>query len=140
DGFRLVDLDMLLQRMNQVFLQVARRERLVGDLAKCDHGVLVVVAIDGDRRALGDLARTMTGQKNQLEAVLDLVDAILNGNAGHLSPLSLVELSESLPVHIANGAEKQASCSKPANLPSKARSHRVLLAVLFQPRSEKRDL
>src|SRR5690606_36948656 len=62
----------------------------------------------------GDLARTMTGQKNQLEAVLDLVDAILNGNAGHLSPFSLVELSESLPVHIANGAEKQASCSKPA--------------------------
>ena len=30
----------------------------------------------------------MSGEKNQLETVVDLVDAVLNGDAGHAMPLS----------------------------------------------------
>jgi hypothetical protein len=30
----------------------------------------------------------MTGQQDQLKAVIDLVDAIFNGDAGHWMPLS----------------------------------------------------
>ncbi len=44
--FRLIDLDILLQRMDQVFLQVAWRDRRFSNLAKRNDRVLVVVAID----------------------------------------------------------------------------------------------
>ncbi len=74
---------MLLQRMDQVFLQIVGRQRLVGDFAQRDDRVLVLVAIDGDRGALRNLAGTVAGEQNELEAVLDFVDAIFNGDAGH---------------------------------------------------------
>src|SRR5690606_26517906 len=86
----------------------ARGQRLVGDLAKRDHRVLVVVAIDGDLRTLRYLTRTMAGQQNQLEAVLDLVDAILNGYAGHSLPLSCLPCAEIWGVHNAIATEIQA--------------------------------
>ena len=94
-GFGLVDLDMLLQRVDQVFLEVVRRQRLVGDLAQRDDRVLVVVAVDGDLRALRDQAGAVAGEQHQLEAVVDLVDAVFNGDAGHELPLSCMDLTES---------------------------------------------
>jgi hypothetical protein len=87
-GFRLVDLDMLLQRMDQVLLEIVGRQRLVGDFAQRHDRVLVIVTGNGDRRALADLTGAMAGQKHQFEAVVDLVDAIFNGYAGHELPLS----------------------------------------------------
>src|SRR5690606_8211 len=79
----LVDLDMLLQRMDQVFLEVVGRQRLVSDLAQGNDRVLVVVARHGDLRSLADQPGAVAGQKYQLEAVVDLVDAVFNGYAGH---------------------------------------------------------
>ncbi|CDX41568.1 conserved hypothetical protein [Mesorhizobium sp. SOD10] len=87
-GLRLVDLDMLLQRVDQVFLEVVGRQRLFGDLAQRDDRVLVIVARNGDLRALADLAGAMAGEQHEFKTVVDLVDAIFNGYAGHGLPLS----------------------------------------------------
>jgi len=80
---RLVHLDIFLQRVDQVFLQVVGRDGRIGDLAQGDDRVLVAVAVDGDRRAGGEHARAVAGDQNQLEAVVDLVNAILDGDASH---------------------------------------------------------
>ena len=37
----------------------------------------------GQRRAGGEQAGAVAGEQNQLEAVLDLVDAVFNGDASH---------------------------------------------------------
>ncbi|MNT89262.1 hypothetical protein D3C72_2299650 [compost metagenome] len=74
---------MLLQRVDQVFLEVAGRERLVGDFAQRHDGVLVIVAIDGDRCALRDQAGAVAGEQHEFETVVDLVNAIFDGDAGH---------------------------------------------------------
>ena len=83
-GFGLVDLDVLLQGMDEVLPHVLGRKALVGDLAQGDDGILVVVAIDRDRGSRRDHAGPMTGEQDQVEPVLNLVDAILNGDACHL--------------------------------------------------------
>ena len=88
----LVDFDVLLQRMDQVFLEIVRRERLVGDLAQRHHRVLVVVAVDGDLRALRDLPRAVAGQQHEFKAIVDLVDAIFNGYAGHERPFHVTDV------------------------------------------------
>src|SRR3546814_4718023 len=74
----------LLQRTDERFLQILGTNRLLGDLAQRDDGVLVAVAIDGQFRAARDFARAVRGKQNQVEAVGNLVDAILDGNAGHV--------------------------------------------------------
>src|SRR6185437_6451538 len=56
---------------------------LVGDLAQRHHRVLVVVALQGDLRPGGDIARTLGREQHQLEAVGDLEDAIFDGYASH---------------------------------------------------------
>ena len=75
-------------------LRSSGRQRLVGDLAQRHHRVLVVVAVDGDLRALRDQPGAVAGQQHQLEAVVDLVDAIFNGYAGHEVPLSCLDCLE----------------------------------------------
>src|SRR5690606_21693794 len=87
-NFRLINLDMLLQRVNEIFLQVSRGKRLFRYFAQRHDRILVVVARHCDRCALADLAGAMAGKEHQFEAVLDLVDAVLNGHAGHSMPLS----------------------------------------------------
>ena len=52
--------------------------------AQRDHRVLVVVPLDGQRGAAGDLTRPLRGDQHQFEAVRDLGDTIFNGNARHL--------------------------------------------------------
>ncbi len=64
-GLGLVDLNVFLQRMNELFLEVVRRYRLLGDLAQCDHRVLVVVAIDRDLRARRDHAGTVAASSTR---------------------------------------------------------------------------
>jgi hypothetical protein len=41
----------------------------------------------------------MTGQENQFKAVVDLVDAIFNGYAGHQMPLSCLDMVETGALH-----------------------------------------
>ena len=76
------------------FCSVVERDGLVGDLAQRHHRVLVVVAIERDLRAGGDVARALGRQQHQLEAVRDLEDAIFNGYTSHAdtSPAAEPEL------------------------------------------------
>jgi hypothetical protein len=69
--------------MQQLFLQVAGRDRLFGDLPQRNHRVLVVVAVERNRGAGGNHARAVGSEQHEVEPVLDLVDAIFNGDTGH---------------------------------------------------------
>src|SRR5262249_24800825 len=55
----------------------------IRDLAQRDDRVLVVVAVDQDRSAGRNDARTVRREQHELESVLDLVDAVFDGHAGH---------------------------------------------------------
>ena len=72
------------------FLQMIERDRFLGDLAQRDDRVLVVVAVEGQRRAGRDLARPLRGEQHQLEAVRDLDDAIFDRNARHAHTLAVL--------------------------------------------------
>ena len=63
------------------------RNRLVGNLAQRNDGVLVVVAVDRQRGARGDFTRTLGGEQHELKSVRDFDDTIFVGNARHFSPL-----------------------------------------------------
>ncbi len=82
--FRFVNFNMLLQRVDQVFLEIFRRQCLVGDFAQRDDRVLVVVARDGNLPAGRDLPCAMAGQKHQFKTVFHLVDAVLDSDACHV--------------------------------------------------------
>ena len=82
-GLRLVDFDVLLQRVDEVFLEVVGRQLAVGDLAQGNDGVLVVVARHMDLGARGNRTGAMAGQQDKVEAILDLVDAVFDGDASH---------------------------------------------------------
>ena len=82
------------QRLDQVLLDPAELDRLVGDLAQRDDGVLVVVAVDGQFLAAAQVARTLGGEQNELEAVRDLLDAIFDGDARHALSLQALGLGE----------------------------------------------
>ena len=64
-------------------LKVVGSDFLLGDLAQRHHRVLVVVALNGDLGAGRDGAGAVAGQEHELEAVLNLIDAVLDGNASH---------------------------------------------------------
>ena len=82
-GLGLVDLDVFLHGVDEVFLQVLGRDGCLGDLAQGHDRVLVVVAVDGQRRPGRDDAGAVGGEQNELEAIFDLVDAIFDGHASH---------------------------------------------------------
>src|SRR6185312_13740289 len=81
--FRLVDFDVFLQGMNQVLLQISRRDRGLGDLAQRNDRILVVVAVDGDLGPRRDHARPVAGEQDEVETVLNLVDAVFYGDTRH---------------------------------------------------------
>ena len=56
-----------------------------GDFPQRHDRVFVVVALDRDLRARRDHTRAVAGQQDQIEAVLNLVDAIFNGDSGHFA-------------------------------------------------------
>ncbi len=79
----LVELDMLLHALDQVFLKLVEHDGLVGDLAQRHDRVLVVVAVERELRAAGDVARALRRQQHQLEPVRNLENAVFDGNARH---------------------------------------------------------
>jgi hypothetical protein len=81
--FGLVDLDLGLVDSIIRSRRIIGRLGFVGDLAQRHDRVLVVVAVDGQRAAGGDFARTMGGQHHQVEPVRNLVNAIFDRHAGH---------------------------------------------------------
>ena len=82
--FGLVDLDVPLHALDQGIVQFVDVDGLLGDLAQRDHGVLVVVALDRERRTGRDVARTLRGHHHQIETVGNLKDTVFNCYAGHL--------------------------------------------------------
>src|SRR5690606_19292140 len=82
-GFGLIDLDIFLQRMDQILVQVLGRNGAVADFTQGNNGILVVVTRDGDLGARRNHARTVSGHEDEVKAVLDLLDAVFNGDAGH---------------------------------------------------------
>jgi hypothetical protein len=80
---RLVDLDMLLHAADQRILQPVDLHGVVGDLAQRDDRVLVVVAVERQRRAGGDLARPLRRDQYQLEPVRHLDHAIFDSDSRH---------------------------------------------------------
>src|SRR5713226_3612997 len=69
----LIDLDIFLQRMNEVFFEITRRDCLLGDFAQCNHGVLVIIAVNGYLRAGGNHPGAVAGEQDEFEPVFDFV-------------------------------------------------------------------
>ena len=63
DVFGFVDFDMFLQRMDQVFLEVVWRKRLIGNLAQRDDRVLVVDRVRLSSPPDDNLPRPVAGQQ-----------------------------------------------------------------------------
>jgi hypothetical protein len=69
--------------VDEVFPEVVGDNLLLGDLAERYYGILVIVALHGNLGAGGNGASTVACQKHELEAVRNLVDAVLDGDASH---------------------------------------------------------
>src|SRR5690348_2382574 len=80
---RLVDFDVLLEALYQIFLERLDRDRLVGDLAQRYNRILVVVAVDGQRCATRNVAGALGRQQDQLESVGNFNDAVFDRNPRH---------------------------------------------------------
>src|SRR6476660_5903621 len=93
-GFRLVDLHIFLQGMDEFLLEVVGRDGRLRDIAQSHDRVLVVVPLARDLRAGRDHASAVARQQHEVETVLDLVDAILNGDTGHGRIAPAMELPE----------------------------------------------
>jgi hypothetical protein len=74
---------MLAQALHQAVGQPVEIDRRIGDLTQRHDRVLVVVAVEGERRAGRDVASPLGRQHDQLEPVRDLQDTIFNGDARH---------------------------------------------------------
>src|SRR5215472_7990280 len=77
-GLGLVDLHVLLQGVDQLFLEVVARDR--------------------DLRTRRDRPRAVACQQHEIETVLDLIDAVLDGNAGHGVIAPAMELMKMWPL------------------------------------------
>ena len=60
-------------------------DQAVGHFTQGDHGGLVVLALHPGLVPHGQLPGALGGDQDQLEAVVDVFQAIFNGNAGHES-------------------------------------------------------
>src|SRR5262245_25500428 len=81
--FGLINLDIALHRMDQSLTCIAGHNCFLRYLPQRNDGVLVVLRINHDVRALGDLSRPVRGQQHQFKPVWNLVDAVLDGHARH---------------------------------------------------------
>ena len=90
---------------HQHLLQVVELDSILGNLAQRDDRVLVVVAVERQRRARGDLARPLGGQQDQLEAVRNLDNAIFDGNPCH--PLTLQSPNLEPVEYMGRGTQRQ---------------------------------
>jgi hypothetical protein len=62
-----------------------RPDQALGDLAQGDHGGLVVVVRHTRFLAVGQVAGTARGHQYQFESVVDVLEAVLDGDAGHFN-------------------------------------------------------
>src|ERR1043165_5467958 len=60
------------------------RDVALGDLAQRDHGRLVVLPGNGRLGAIRQAARALRGQQDELEDVLDVREAVFDGDTGHV--------------------------------------------------------
>jgi hypothetical protein len=80
---RLVHLNEFLQGMNEFFTQILGGNRRIGDFAQRYNRVFVVVAVNRQLRSGRNHPCAMRRQKNQVEPVVDLINAIFYGDASH---------------------------------------------------------
>ena len=92
----LINLDVTLHGVNQIFLNIFWRNRALGDFTQGDDRIFVVFALDGDRRSRGNRPRAVSGQEHELEPVRDFIDTIFNRHAGHGANTLLVVREMSL--------------------------------------------
>jgi hypothetical protein len=69
--------------MNEFFTQILRRDRFVGNLPQRNDRIFVVIAINRELRSGRDHPRAVRGQQNQIEPVINLINAIFYGDARH---------------------------------------------------------
>jgi hypothetical protein len=81
--------------VDEFLLEIVGRNGRLRDLAQRHHRVLVVVPLDRDLRTGRDRARAVACQQDEVETVLDLIDAILNGDTCHGRIAPAMELLKS---------------------------------------------
>ncbi len=69
--------------MYQIFLEIFWRYHRIRNFAQRHDGILIVVPVDGDRRARGNRPRPVRGEKNEFETVRNFIDAIFDSDASH---------------------------------------------------------
>ena len=74
---------MLLEPLHDGIVQLLELNGLIGDLAQGDHRVLIMVPVQGQRRAGADLPGPLRGQHDQIETIGDLNNAVFDGNPRH---------------------------------------------------------
>jgi len=70
------------------FLRLRLTEHVGGNVAGCDfaqrhHGRLVILKRQRGLRSIGKPARALGSEHHELEQVIDVVQAVFDGNAGH---------------------------------------------------------
>src|ERR1700730_15044285 len=114
--FRLVDLDMLLHATHHRTSQVRHADRVLSDFAKCDHRVLIVIAVEGQRSTRGDFAGTLRREQDQLESIRNFENTIFDGNTRHCETLHWARESVYIWGQSADGNSKRRRAGAPESL------------------------
>jgi hypothetical protein len=83
--FREFCLQEFLDRWLVDFLEDGRRYVSFGDLAKRNNGWLIVLEFDHGVCAMGDATCALRCDEHHLKNIINIAEAILNGNSGQLS-------------------------------------------------------
>src|SRR6266446_5032891 len=114
--FRLVELDMLLHATHHRTSQVFQADRVLSDFAKCDHRVLIVIAVEGQRSTRGDFAGTLRREQDQLESIRNFENTIFDGNARHCETLHWQGNQSIIWGQSADGNSKRRRAAAPESL------------------------
>ena len=63
-------------------IEDGRSDVTLGNFTQCDNGRLVVFEFDQRIGAVSDTAGALCGNKDHFEDILDIVQAVFNGNSG----------------------------------------------------------
>jgi hypothetical protein len=94
--------------MNQLFLEIARLNGLVGDLAQRHNRVLIVIPINRDLGSRRDHAAAMRREQHEFKAVFNLVDTIFDSDTGHEPGLLQLDVVYEWPLANPGSAKAQA--------------------------------
>src|SRR5262249_25145359 len=83
----LVDLGIVLHRVDESLTHVTGGDGLCSDLAQSDDPILVVLRIHRNVRSTRQRAGSVRCKKHQFEPVWHFVDAVLDGHASHVMVL-----------------------------------------------------